>query len=159
MNLKLLSAAALAVAGLAAAGHGAKADRIKNPIAVFSGLDKITGRIVSFEAAVGETVQFGALQLTPRACYTRPATETPNTTAFVIVDEVTTASNERKRIFSGWMYAASPGLHGIEHAVYDIWLTDCEGGTDVIVDPKEGDSEPPPPPATPDPRRPPPARR
>ena len=158
MNLKLLPAVALAVACLAAASDGAKADRIKNPIAVFSGLDKITGRIVSFEAAVGETVQFGALQLTPRACYTRPATETPNTTAFVIVDEVTTASNERRRIFSGWMYAASPGLHGIEHAVYDIWLTDCEGGTDVIADPKEGDSEGVPT-EMPDTRRPPPARR
>ncbi|MBX3536192.1 MAG: DUF2155 domain-containing protein [Chelatococcus sp.] len=141
MNSKLLPALALAMTCLVGASHGAKADRIKNPVAVFSGLDKITGRIVSFEAAVDETVQFGALQLTPRACYTRPATETPNTTAFVIVDEVTTASNERRRLFSGWMYAASPGLHGIEHAVYDIWLTDCKGGTEVIVEPKDGSGD------------------
>ncbi|HST93558.1 MAG TPA: DUF2155 domain-containing protein, partial [Microvirga sp.] len=41
----------------------AHADRIKNPTAVFSGLDKITGRIVSFEVATDETVQFGALQM------------------------------------------------------------------------------------------------
>ncbi len=53
----------------------AVADKIKNPTAVFSGLDKITGRIVSFEVAVDETVQFGALQLTPRVCYSRPPTE------------------------------------------------------------------------------------
>ncbi|MBS7699403.1 MAG: DUF2155 domain-containing protein [Chelatococcus sp.] len=158
MNSKLLPVLTLAMACLVGTSHAAMADRIKNPIAVFSGLDKITGRIVSFEAAVDETVQFGALQLTPRACYTRPATETPNTTAFVIVDEVTTASNERRRLFSGWMYAASPGLHGIEHAVYDIWLTDCKGGTEVIVEPKEGsgDAAPPEAPAA---QRPPSARR
>lgn len=107
------------------------ADKIKNPTAVFAGLDKITGRIVSFEVAVGETVQFGALQMTPRVCYTRPATEEPKTTAFLEVDEIT-LSAERKRIFTGWMFAASPGLHGIEHPIYDIWLTDCKGGTEVI---------------------------
>lgn len=103
----------------------AHAQRIENPIAVFNGLDKITGRIVSFEVGIGETVQFGSLQLTPRACYTRPATETPNTTAFLEVDEVS-AQGRAERLFTGWVFAASPGLHGIEHPVYDIWLTDCE---------------------------------
>ncbi|HMF26758.1 MAG TPA: DUF2155 domain-containing protein, partial [Pseudolabrys sp.] len=82
--------------------------RITNPTAVFSGLDKITGRIISFDVAINETVQFGALQVTPRVCYTRPPTETPNTDAFVEVDEVT-LQGEIKRIFTGWMFAASPG--------------------------------------------------
>ena len=36
--------------------------KIENTRAVFAGLDKITGRIISFDAAIGETVQFGALQ-------------------------------------------------------------------------------------------------
>ena len=43
-----------------------------HPTAHFSGLDKITGRIINFPVEIGETVQFGALQLTTRACYTRP---------------------------------------------------------------------------------------
>jgi hypothetical protein len=114
----------------------ARADRIKHPTAVFAGLDKITGRIISFEAAIDETVQFGSLQITPRVCYTRPPTEAPRTDGFVEVDEVT----EKKtfdRIFSGWMFAASPGLHGVEHPVYDIWLTDCKGGTQIIHTPPE----------------------
>jgi hypothetical protein len=109
----------------------AHADKIKNPTAIFSGLDKITGRIITFEVAVDETVQFGALQLTPRLCYTRPATETPQTTGFVEVDEVTLDSKYR-RLFTGWMFAASPGLHGVEHAIYDVWLVDCKGGTEII---------------------------
>jgi hypothetical protein len=100
--------------------------KIENTSALFSGLDKITGRIINFDAAIGETVQFGALQLTPRACYTRPPTETANTDAFIDVDEVT-LQGEVRRIFTGWMFAASPGLHAIEHPIYDIWLTDCKG--------------------------------
>lgn len=119
----------------------ARADKIKNPTAVFSGLDKITGRIVSFEVAVDETVQFGALQMTPRVCYSRPPTETPKTTAFLEVDEVT-LENKYRRIFTGWMFAASPGLHAIEHAIYDVWLVDCKGGTDVIAEAKEQEDVP-----------------
>jgi len=98
--------------------------KIDNGRAVFSGLDKITGRIISFDAGIGETVQFGALRVTTRACYTRPPTEATNTDAFVEVDEVT-LQGEVKRVFSGWMFAASPGLHGVEHPIYDVWLTDC----------------------------------
>jgi len=102
----------------------AESEKIENPVAVFSGLDKITGRIINFDVYIGETVQFGALQVTPRVCHTRPQTESPLTTGFVQVDEIT-LNNEVRRIFSGWMYAASPGLHAVEHPVYDIWLTDC----------------------------------
>lgn len=106
--------------------------RIANPTAVFSGLDKITGRIISFDVAINETVQFGALQVTPRVCYSRPPTETPNTDAFIVVDEVT-LQGEIKRIFTGWMFAASPGLHAVEHPIYDVWLTDCKGGQGPAV--------------------------
>ena len=115
--------------------------RITNPTAVFAGLDKITGRIISFEVAVNESVQFGALQVTPRACYSRPPTETPNTDAFVEVDEVT-LQGEIKRIFTGWMFAASPGMHAVEHPIYDVWLTDCKGGQNPNV--AEAPAEPAP---------------
>ena len=114
----------------------ASADKISHPTAVFEGLDKITGRIISFEVAIDETVQFGSLQITPRVCYTRPPTEAPRTDVFVEVDEVT----EKKtydRVFTGWMFADSPGLHGVEHPVYDIWLTDCKGGTQIMPTPPE----------------------
>jgi hypothetical protein len=119
----------------------ATADKIKNPTAVFSGLDKITGRIVSFEVAVDETVQFGALQLTPRVCYSRPPTESPKTTGFLEVDEVT-LDNKYRRIFTGWMFASSPGLHAIEHPIYDVWLVDCKGGSEVIAEAREQEDMP-----------------
>lgn len=105
----------------------ADAERIANPIAVFAGLDKVTGRIVSFDVNIDETVQFGSLQVTPKVCYTRPATETPETIGFIEVDEIT-LENQARRIFTGWMFAASPGLNAVEHPIYDVWITDCKGG-------------------------------
>ncbi len=136
-----LGAGLLALAALLSAAAPARADKIKNGTAVFSGLDKITGRIISFKAAMGETVQFGSLQVTARACYTRPAKEAPQTDTFVEIDEVST-KREFKRVFSGWMFAASPGLHGLEHPIYDIWLTSCETPGDTIVDaPQTADAD------------------
>jgi hypothetical protein len=120
--------AALAI--FSAMPHAALAEKLTNPVAVFSGLDKITGRIISFDVYVDETVQFGALQVTPRVCYTRPPTEPPQTDAFVEVDEIT-LNRKVKRIFTGWMFAASPGLHAVDHAVYDVWLTDCKTSSPV----------------------------
>src|SRR5262245_13807840 len=124
--------------------------RIVNKSALFSGLDKITGRIISFDVAIGETVQFGALQVTPRTCFTRPTTETQNTDAFIEVEEVT-LQGEVRRIFTGWVFAASPGLHAVEHPIYDIWLTDCKSPV-VVAEPV---APAPTPAAAPPPRNPP----
>ena len=118
--------------------------KVTNKKATFSGLDKITGRIINFDEDIGETVQFGALRVKTSVCYTRPSTEAANTDAFVEVDEIT-LQGEVKRIFSGWMYAASPGLHGVEHPVYDIWLTDCKGPDQTIVSAQPDPPKPPPP--------------
>ena len=128
------------------------AHKIANPVAVFSGLDKITGRIISFDVAINETVRFGALEVTPRACYTRPPTEQPNTDGFIEVDELT-LQGELRRIFDGWMFAASPGLNAVEHPIYDVWLTDCKGGAQPTVT-----AETPPEAAPPPPKRAPPPR-
>jgi hypothetical protein len=123
------------------------AQKIVNKQAVFSGLDKITGRIIKFDVDMGETVQFGALRVKPQACYTRPATEAANTDSFVEVDEIT-LQGEVKRIFSGWMFAASPGLSGVEHPIYDVWLTDCKGPDATVAS-----AEPAPPPRAPPPQQ------
>jgi hypothetical protein len=132
------------------------AQKIVNKKASFSGLDKITGRIINFDEDIGETVQFGALRVKTAACYTRPATEAANTDAFVEVDEIT-LQGEVKRIFSGWMYAASPGLHGVEHPIYDIWLTDCKVPDTTIVSAAPTEPPKPAPPAAQ--KRPPPQKQ
>ncbi len=133
----------LAIAFSSAATGAAEADKIKHSIAVFSGLDKITGRIISFEVAMNETVQFGSLLITDRVCYTRPPTEAPQTDTFVQVDQVD-ADKTTKRIFSGWMFAASPGLNALDQPVYDIWLTNCKGTEQLIPSPSATQSTPEP---------------
>jgi hypothetical protein len=110
----------------------AHAERIKNPVAEFAGIDKITGRIITFDAYVGETVQFGALQVTPRVCYSAPDTEEPKTDSFVEVDEIT-LDRKIRRIFTGWMFAESPGLNAVEHPIYDVWLKACKLTSNVPI--------------------------
>ncbi len=127
-----LCAAAFVLALATALGVGCAASSaapIENPVAVFSGLDKITGRITTLSVPVNTTKRFGALFVTPRACHTRPVTEEPRTMAFVEVDEHK-ADGGRRRIFTGWMNAESPGLNAVEHPVFDVWLTGCRGGRD-----------------------------
>jgi hypothetical protein len=131
----LIATAFLAFAAVAqeegAVAEPPQADtQIKNAVAEFSGLDKITGRIISFDVYIDETVQFGALQVTPRVCYSRPSSETPRTSGFIEVDEIT-LDRKIRRIFTGWMFADSPGLNAVEHAVYDVWLKGCKERSDV----------------------------
>jgi hypothetical protein len=125
-------ALALCLAGFAVAGATlpAQAEKIKNPVAVFSGLDKITGRTTSFDVYIDETVQFGALQVTPKVCYSRDDAEAQKISGFVEVDEIT-LDRKIRRIFTGWMFAASPGLNAVDHPVYDVWLTGCKQSSDV----------------------------
>jgi hypothetical protein len=102
----------------------ATAQRIENAVAVFAALDKVTAKISRLEIPLNETKTFGALKVTPRVCYSRAPTEPPKTTSFVEVDEMLLDGKE-KRIFTGWMFADSPGLNAVEHPVFAVWLTDC----------------------------------
>lgn len=108
----------------------AQAARISNAVAVFAGLDKITGRVTTFDVYLNETVQFGALQVTPKVCYSRDDTEAQKVDGFVEVDEIT-LDRKIRRIFTGWMFADSPGLNAVEHPIYDVWLTGCKQKSDV----------------------------
>lgn len=123
----LLTAAVLTLAGLTSS----QAQPVANPVATFAGLDKITGRITRFDVYVDETVLFGALELTPRACYDRPSSDTlQRTSAFLEVDQ-RSLDGSTERIFTGWMFADSPALNAVDHAVYDVWLIECKTSTNV----------------------------
>jgi hypothetical protein len=116
--------AGLACACAVLAADPASAQRIDNAVAVFAALDKVTAKISRLEVPLNQTATFGALKITPRVCYSRAPTEPPKTTSFVEVEE-TQLDGKEKRIFSGWMFADSPGLNAVEHPVFDVWLTDC----------------------------------
>jgi len=125
MNARKITLSVLAAAALTLSAFPAKAERIANGVAMFAALDKVTGRVSPLELKMGQTVTFGALKVTARACYTRPPTETPLTTAFIEVDELL-LDGSSKRIFTGWTFAESPGIHAVEHPTFDVWLTSCK---------------------------------
>lgn len=130
--LKALAGLLLATgAALTGAAAPALAQPIANPVATFAGLDKITGRITRFDVYIDETVLFGALEITPRACYNRSAKDTlQRTSAFLEVKQVSLDGSTRP-LFEGWMFADSPALNAVDHAVYDVWLIECKTSTNV----------------------------
>lgn len=92
--------------------------------AILQALDKVTARISTFEAPVGETVLFGNLNIIARACDKRPPEETPESAAFLDIAEIKPGETT-KSIYRGWMFASSPALAAMEHPVYDVWVVDC----------------------------------
>jgi len=113
------------MAGLAAMGvvSAAAADSMNG--AVLGGLDKITARITTIEAAVDEPFEFGSLAIVVRHCDKRPPEEPPESAAFLEIDEQK-PGEPPVRLFTGWMFASSPALSALEHAVYDFWVIDCK---------------------------------
>jgi hypothetical protein len=128
----LLAAVMVAAGGCVSllGASDAEAARLQNSVAVFAALDKVTARISKRKVPLNTTDQFGSLRVTPRVCYSRPPDEQPKTTTFVEVDEVQ-LNGQQKRLFTGWMFAESPGLNAVEHPVFDVWLIGCEGAKQV----------------------------
>lgn len=132
-RVRLMLAAALC--GLIA-GPATARPTIENRTVVLQGLDKITARINSFKAEIGKTTKFGSLEITPSACYSASPTEPPESAAFLKIAEVDADKAERT-VFSGWMFASSPGLSALEDPIYDVWVLNC-------ADPVAGEEAPSP---------------
>ncbi|HEX3971467.1 MAG TPA: DUF2155 domain-containing protein [Stellaceae bacterium] len=113
-----------------------------NTIAVLQGLDKTTARVSKFDAPVDQSVRFGTLFITVKACEKKPPEEEPDTAAFLIIDEVRPGDAngvESKRVFSGWMFASSPAISALEDPIYDINVLDCKtDATSTPVKPSTG---------------------
>ena len=92
--------------------------------AVLQALDKVTARVSTFEAPVGDSVRFGTLHIIARACDKRPPEETPESAAFLDISEIK-PGEPADGVYRGWMFASSPALAAMEHPVYDVWVVDC----------------------------------
>jgi hypothetical protein len=106
---------------------------------IMRGLDKITGRATTLLIPIGKSAQYATLTITARYCYSTAPTETPETAAFVQIDDHRPDQPEH-RVFSGWMYASSPGLNGLEHPLYDAWVITCRAvapGETVVIGPSK----------------------
>ena len=95
-------------------------------VATMQALDKITARISTLSAPVGEARQFGTLEFTVRRCAFHPPEETPENAAFVVIRDLGyDPSVAPAEVFSGWMFSSSPAISALEHPVYDITLLAC----------------------------------
>jgi hypothetical protein len=103
------------------------------PVAVvLRGLDKITGRATDIVAPIDKPVQFATLTITARTCYSTPPTEPPETTAFLHISEKR-PGQAAKQVFSGWMFASTPSINGMEHPLYDVWVITCKTNAPGVV--------------------------
>jgi hypothetical protein len=114
--------AAILMAGLLLSAAVVRAETFD--VAVFQGLDKVTARVTTIEAPVGEVVRFGTLEIIARTCEKRPPEEPPESASFLDIWEVR-PGEPAVSIFRGWMFASSPALSAMEHPVYDVWVLDC----------------------------------
>jgi hypothetical protein len=96
------------------------------------GLDKITGRATNIVAPIGKKVTFATLTITARFCYSTPPSETPETAAFVQIEDHR-PDQPARRVFSGWMYGSSPGLNALEHPLYDVWAISCNNNAAPVI--------------------------
>ena len=127
--LALTLVAGLGAAGLGAAGFGATAwaarPTVDQPIAILQGLDKITARVSEFEVEVGTPAEFGTLSLMVRACRVTLPEESPETAAFLEIADLPPGAAEATTVYTGWMFASSPGLSALHHPIYDVWVVGC----------------------------------
>lgn len=104
-------------------------------VASFKTLDKVTGKTALMDFEVGLPVVLGPLTITLRSCASTPPEEPPETTAFLEIDE--TRFQVTEHLFSGWMFASTPGLNGLQHPVYDLWPISCKTASGELFTGKE----------------------
>ena len=117
------AAAALAAAMLAASPAQAQ-EWVPRQAAELQALDKVTARVSTVRAAVGEVARFGTLTIAVRACNARPPDEVPDAAAWMEITD-SRAPPDSPPAFHGWMFANAPGVNMLAHPVYDIRVLEC----------------------------------
>jgi hypothetical protein len=118
---------------------GVPVRRARYDVAVIEALDKVTAESLRFEAAVGRPIRYKSLVFTVKACErSAPEEAIDDSIAYMTVDSQPRPAPGRpalapRQTFKGWMYASSPGLHPLEHPVYDAWLITCRAAAPPIA--------------------------
>ena len=87
------------------------------------GLDKITARIETFQVYVGQSYQFGVLDIFVERCVFSKPIDKPESLAFIKINDNSDRLSEVK--FNGWMFASSPALNALQDSVYDLSILAC----------------------------------
>ena len=100
-------------------------DDLSTNFVTLGGLDKVTARVVTIKAEVGQTTHFGTLEIIVRACRKHPPEESPENAAFLDIWDIK-PGKPAQSVFRGWMFSSSPALSAMEHPIYDIWVLSCD---------------------------------
>jgi len=139
---KLITTALLAFLMCLPTSANARAT-IDTSVAKLQSIDKVTARTLTFEVDVGATVKFGSLYIKIQACRKAPDIEEPESAAFMQVWEVNDEDTEDEKanwVYSGWMFASSPGLSAMDHPIYDVWVLECKDKQKAEPAAMEGDA-------------------
>jgi hypothetical protein len=113
--------------------------RARYDVAVLEALDKVTAETLVFQAPVGKPVRFKGLIFTVRACErSTPEEPVQDSIAYLSIESQPRAEAGKptppaRQVFKGWMYASAPGLHPLEHPVYDAWVISCRAAAPAIA--------------------------
>lgn len=89
-------------------------------VAVLRILNKVSARVQTMNIPVGGQAVVGTLRLSVLSCTQMTPEEEPQTAAYLQV-----YNDAPNPLFSGFIYAQSPSLNGLENPFYDIWLDHC----------------------------------
>ena len=90
------------------------------------GLDKITAKTTEINIKIGETKNFGLLQIKAIRCGRTNSTSEKGEAAYIQVKDISDNQAEKIFVFNGWTFSSSPSLRPIDHPVYDLWLVNCD---------------------------------
>lgn len=87
-------------------------------------LNKVTAHTSTIDIEKGRVLQFGSLTLDLQNCWRSSSGDMPESAALLKIMEQKNGE-DKKQIFFGWMFASSPSVSGLEHAVYDVVVLQC----------------------------------
>ena len=114
----------LAVLTLVMASASAHAAYENKPFARLRWLDKVTAQTEIVDLPIGDTAHYGDLSIRVRACRQQDPLEGAENAAFLQIWEKD-QTGEPQWVYSGWMFATSPGLAAMDHPIYDVWVLEC----------------------------------
>jgi hypothetical protein len=113
--------------------------RARRTAAILQVLDKSTAETLRFESPVGQPVRFKDLIFTVHVCEDAAPGQRGAAAHLEIQSSPRPIPGRvtppTRQLFKGWMFANSPGLHPLEHPVYDAWLLGCRGTVAAAPEP------------------------
>ena len=93
--------------------------------AEFIGLDKITAKTSTITINLGETLNYGPLEIKVLKCGEIITNNKKDNVAYLQVKDLSENENEKIFIFNGWTFSSDPSLIPFDHAIYDLQLVSC----------------------------------